>query len=114
MLSTFRDAGRELDDEWDIETTISQAQGLIQSLGNTWKPMDLPLKHRLQKAVLQGRITYQRSTAAFKTANISPILRLNQTFLTNSSELVAEVGRNLNHFVEDLKNIAQIAKDLRV
>ena len=77
---------------FDIEIAIAQATRLIGDIANQWRGMDPIQKQKLQKLVLPQGITYQKSVGKFGTAILSPVFRLNETFLTNPSGLVAGAG----------------------
>ena len=79
-------------DDYDIETAVSRASALISNLADEWKEFIPQRKQRLQKVVLPHGITYRKTDGMFSTAILSPILRLNQLFLTDASDFVAEAG----------------------
>ncbi len=79
-------------EEFDMEIAITHAIKLIGNVANQWEGMDFIQKQKLQKLVLPQGVTYQKSSGTFGTAILSPIFRLNETFLTNQSDFVAGVG----------------------
>ncbi len=79
-------------DEFDIEIAISHAIKLISDIADQWKFMNPAQKEKLQKLVLPSGITYSKTAGTFGTAVLSPVFRLNESFLIDPSVLVAGVG----------------------
>ena len=96
---------------YDADAAVDLAESVMCRLGLSWKNMSMPLRVRLQRAVLPAQVTFYRQISVCKTAILSPVLRLNQTFLTSPSDFVAEVKRDQNRIVSDMEKIAAIARD---
>ncbi len=100
-------------EELDAERTVSQAIEVIQDIATLWQDTRSPGQpHRLQKLVLPEGIVYDRSSGQFRTAVLSPIFKLNDDFTSKKSDLVAEVGKNLNRIWQSVKQLAEFFKEL--
>jgi hypothetical protein len=78
--------------ELDMEVVVTTVVKFIRNLAFQWQQMNPKQRQRMQKTVLPKGITYQKSVGIYGTAFLSPIFRLNETFLTTPSELVAGAG----------------------
>jgi site-specific DNA recombinase len=92
QISVLTASTEPCNDVYDMETAITHATKLISNIADEWNRMKSPKKERFQKMVLPKGITYQKTVGKFGTAILSPIFKLNETFLTNPSDLVAGAG----------------------
>ena len=79
-------------EEIDLSTVVSAVTKFISRLAFQWQNMDSEQKRKLQRLVLPEGITYHKTDGKLGTAILSPIFKLNETFLSNPSELVAGAG----------------------
>jgi hypothetical protein len=100
-------------EELDPETAVSQAIEVIQNLVNLWEnTRSQGQPHRMQKLVLPDGVVYDKASEQFRTANLSPIFKLKDDFRGEKSDLVAEVGKNLNRIWESVKQLAEFWRGL--
>src|ERR1051325_3037730 len=91
-------------EELDIEVAISYSVEFLRNLARIWQNMaDIDQKKRLQDLVLPRGITYDKNQQSYRTAILSPILRLNQEFKGDESGFVAWVRQNLNQLLVIMK-----------
>jgi hypothetical protein len=79
-------------DDFDMQTAISRATTIVSRIADEWKALKPPHQQRLQRTVLPQGVSYQKDAGMFGTAILSPIFRLNETFLTSKSDFVAGAG----------------------
>jgi hypothetical protein len=94
--------------DFDIATAIDSAIDMIANIAVMWERADLWQKMRIQRTVLPKGVIFAKNYPECRTVILSPIFRLNQTFLINPSGLVAEVGHSWNQIVEDVKGLRAI------
>src|SRR5262249_8762519 len=116
QIAALKIPGNEIaPEELDPKTAVSQAIEVIQNLVDLWENTLSPGQpHRLQKLVLLEGLVYDRASGQFRTANLSPIFKLKDDFTGEKSDLVAEVGKNLNRIWENVRQLAQFYKELAV
>ena len=114
QIAVLQMSGNEIEiEDLDAETTVSQAIEVIQDIGNLWQESRNPEQpHRLQKLVLPDGVAYDRAAGQFRTAVLAPIFKLNDDFKGQKSDLVAEVGKNLNRIWQSVKLLAEFWREL--
>jgi DNA invertase Pin-like site-specific DNA recombinase len=111
-IAALQPGGGQIEfDESNPAPTIAKAIEVIHNLVGMWERTNSAGQNRLQKLVLPDGIVYDRTLKTFRTANLSPIFKLKDDFTGEKSELVAEVGKNLNRIWEHIKALAEFWRD---
>jgi site-specific DNA recombinase len=96
------------DENIELRKALDYTVKFLTDISHKWKMVALLHKLRIQRVVLPQGITYLKESRQFGTAILSPIFKLNEAFLYNPSDLVAEVGRNWHQILASIKQINEL------
>ncbi len=98
-------------DNFDIESVLSYAIGLIRNLGEEWPHFPPHLWSRFQKLIFPEGISYQKN-CGFGTAKLGVIFSLNEAFLRDrthqKSSLVPLSRISWNQLIRELQEWQQL------
>lgn len=107
------------------QIAIAAALKLSSEVATVWASGDVQYKERLQKLVFPQGIIYDRKNRAFRTPKVNSVFSLIASLSSVSggsknrqtaddgglSNSVIPLVQNSNHFIEDLKKLADLSND---